>query len=175
MRTNLHPSRELLANRTIEQLTELVQWSDLIVFDFLTANVDRLVNNLFNLQWNSEMMSSPTHNLEARTKDELLVFLDNESGLFHSYRLLDKYAHYHDDLLAALCMFRPSTAKALKRLHQEKSASRELMDLYRQQEPLHWMLPPMPESNQKTLEQRIAKVVDQINRCESRYTSRDLT
>lgn len=168
---NLHPSLSLLGNRSLEGLVELVQWSDLIVFDYLNANVDRLVNNMFNLQWNSDMMRSATHNLESQSGDGLLVFFDNESGLFHSYRLLDKYSHYHEALLSSLCVFRASTAAALKRLHSSGSVVPELMALYRSEEPLHWMLPDIPENNAKILENRIRRVVDQIHRCESRYAT----
>lgn len=35
----------------IPRLVELAQWSDLIVFDYLIANLDRVVNNLYNHQW----------------------------------------------------------------------------------------------------------------------------
>ena len=121
------------------------------------------------------MMNSPAHNLEVRSEDGLLVFLDNESGLFHSYRLLDKYAHYHDSLLGALCVFKKGTADALKKLHEQNKAGEQLMEVYRQEEPKNWMLPPMPESNQKILQERIAKVVDQINRCESRYSNKEFS
>ena len=168
--TNLHPSAGILRNRTLQDLRELVQWSDLIIFDYLTANVDRVVNNMFNQQWNSEMMQNPTHNLEQSKKDGVLVFLDNESGLFHSYRLLDKYSQYHERLLGALCIFRRHTVDILRRLHKEGSVGEELMKLYRQEEPLHWMLPGLPHGNAKVLKERVGNVVAQISRCESRYS-----
>lgn len=90
--------------RDLKDATEMAQWSDLLVFDYLTANLDRVVNNLYNLQWNRAMLRSPAHNL-ARSQD-LLLFLDNESGLLHGYRLLDKYEPYHALLLNGLCYFR---------------------------------------------------------------------
>lgn len=88
----------------LKDAIEMAQWSDLLVFDYLTANLDRVVNNLYNLQWNRAMLRSPAHNL-ARSTD-LLLFLDNESGLLHGYRLLDKYEPYHALLLNGLCFFR---------------------------------------------------------------------
>lgn len=90
-------------------LIELAQWSDLVVFDYLIAHLDRVVNNLYNYQWNSEIMAAPAHNLVKDPATELLLFLDNESGLLHGYRLLSKYQAYHSLLLENLCVFRRST------------------------------------------------------------------
>lgn len=48
-----HEMDSLEKNKTniIAKLVELAQWSDLIVFDYLIANLDRVVNNLYNHQW----------------------------------------------------------------------------------------------------------------------------
>lgn len=92
----------------LRNLVELAQWSDLVVFDYLIAHLDRVVNNLYNFQWNADIMEAPAHNL-AKDKSDLLLFLDNESGLLHGYRLLEKYEAYHSLLLENLCVFRRST------------------------------------------------------------------
>ncbi|CAG2115020.1 unnamed protein product, partial [Medioppia subpectinata] len=107
----LHPVAEDIGALNVTQLTELVQWSDLIVFDYLTANLDRFVNNMVNEKWNREMMTNPVHNLLKVRSSGLLVFIDNESGLLHGYRLLDKYERQHWSVLRALCIFRETTAK----------------------------------------------------------------
>ena len=168
----LYPSTDLLNDRDLTDLAELVQWSDLIILDYLTANVDRVVNNLFNKQWNPDMMDSPAHNLLRHTASNLLVFLDNESGLFHSYRLLDKYAGYHSDLLKALCIFRKSTADVIKRLHEHQSVGAELRELLVSQEPLVSYLPAMPDKNVKTLQSRVDDVYTQITYCERNFGTR---
>ncbi|XP_005047031.1 PREDICTED: four-jointed box protein 1, partial [Ficedula albicollis] len=77
------------------QLVELVQWSDLILFDYLTANFDRLVSNLFSLQWDPRVMRRATSNL-LRGPDGGLVFMDNEAGLVHGYRLLAMWDPYNE-------------------------------------------------------------------------------
>ena len=164
----LHPTLGILGGKTVSELCDLLQWSDLIVFDYLTANLDRLVNNMFNRQWNAEMMSNPAHNLE-RTKDGSLVFLDNESGLFHGYRLLEKYHGYHESLLNSLCVFRESTAKAVKVLHKSKSVAEELHKLFSEGEIHHRHLPSIPEKNVSVLQDRLARVYDQIVKCEALY------
>ncbi|KAK3097612.1 hypothetical protein FSP39_011405 [Pinctada imbricata] len=139
----LHPTARTLLGTAKRDLCDLVQWSDLIIFDYLTANLDRVVNNMFNKQWNDQMMDSPAHNLE-RSRDGQLVFLDNESGLFHGYRLLDKYANYHKSLLDSLCVFRPSTAEAIEKLHTSQSIGDELHKLYRANEEFNSFIPKIP-------------------------------
>lgn len=147
-------------------LCELLQWSDLIIFDYLTANLDRVVNNLFNLQWNDRMMSKPAHNLE-KTSDGRLIFLDNESGLFHGYRLLDKYAPYHESLLNSLCVFRKSTIDAIKRLVGTDSITDSLQALFEHHEPLHRNIPRIPAKNIKILKSRMQTVLQHVQKCES--------
>ena len=164
----LHPTLGILGKKSLPELCDLLQWSDLIVFDYLTANLDRLVNNMFNRQWNAEMMNNPAHNLE-RTKGGSLVFLDNESGLFHGYRLLEKYHSYHESLLASLCVFRASTANAVKVLHKADSVGDELHKLFSEGEVHHRHLPSIPEKNVSVLKDRLAKVYDQIVKCEALY------
>ena len=164
-------SHQLVINRTTEELGQLVQWSDLLVFDYLTANLDRVVNNMFNQQWNPSMMDNAAHNLERDPGTGRLLFLDNESGLFHSYRLLEKYHHYHDKLLSALCVFRGDMVKAIKDLHQAQDAGTRLMNLVRQSETLADLVPRLPDKNAAILQQRIADVYQQITRCERIYTS----
>lgn len=164
----LHPTTEILGGRSKEELCDLLQWSDLVIFDYLTANLDRIVNNMFNKQWNAEMMNNPAHNLE-RTKAGSLVFLDNESGLFHGYRLLDKYSGFHEALLASLCVFRDSTVRAVKVLHKSKSVGAELKKLFMEGEVHHKRLPTIPDKNVQILQDRLANVYDQIIRCEQLY------
>ncbi|XP_076445740.1 four-jointed box protein 1-like [Babylonia areolata] len=164
----LHPTWDTLGGRTLPELCDLLQWSDLIVFDYLTANLDRLVNNMFNRQWNTEMMNNPAHNLE-RTEAGSLVFLDNESGLFHGYRLLDKYQGYHQALLASLCVFRDSTARAVKTLHASGTVGQQLQQLVRAGEPHHALLPALPDKNLHVLTDRLAAVHRHILTCEALY------
>lgn len=147
-------------------LCDLLQWSDLIVFDYLTANLDRVVNNLFNLQWNSRMMSKPAHNLEQGASGNL-VFLDNESGLFHGYRLLDKYNTYHHSLLNSLCVFKKQTIDKIKHYLVTDSISDSLQSIFEANEPLHRHVPRVPAKNIKTLKARMNDILQQVQKCES--------
>lgn len=162
----------LKENMDRNELITLAQWSDLLIFDYLTANLDRMVNNLYNMQWNPAMMDSPAHNLARDSRTGLLVFLDNESGLLHGYRLLDKYDIYHKSLLDSLCVFRRSTVESLRHLQTEKNVGNLLSDMLktRDQSVLEF-LPFLPEKSIKTLNYRIEQVLDQVAKCQSLYGS----
>ncbi|KAL1139612.1 hypothetical protein AAG570_006594 [Ranatra chinensis] len=165
----LHPPDVSAAKPGKEAFVELAQWSDLIVFDYLTANLDRIVNNLYNLQWNPGMMEAPAHNLARQAGSRLLVFLDNESGLLHGYRLLDKYESYHSVLLDALCVFRRSTVDVIDRLRKDNSVGRllngNLLDFDDRE-----IIPGLPEKSVKILNDRLNRVHDQVEWCKKQYS-----
>ncbi|CAG2064926.1 unnamed protein product [Timema podura] len=165
---HLHPTD--VPGGANESHAELAQWSDLVVLDYLTANLDRVVNNLYNLQWNPAMMDAPAHNLARDPSSGLLLFLDNESGLLHGYRLLDKYEHFHASLLRALCVFRRSTADVVRRLHLDGDVGEKLqLSLADNPPEVRDLLPPLPERSVKILNERIARVHEQISWCEGQY------
>ncbi|KPI96393.1 Protein four-jointed [Papilio xuthus] len=162
-----------LTKSTIQLFVELAQWSDLIIFDYLTANLDRIVNNLFNYQWNVNIMDGPAHNLARKMDSGLLLFLDNESGLLHGYRLLKKYNVYHSLMLDNLCVFRKRTVDSLKSLY-EQSVGVKLSEMFHQKNNavIRDILPPLPEKNAKILHERIGKVLTQIEKCEQAFANR---
>lgn len=61
-----------------DELRELVQWSDLFIFDYLLGNTDRIASLISNLQWHQQMLSMPVHNIAD--DDGRFIFMDNESG-----------------------------------------------------------------------------------------------
>ncbi|XP_071440788.1 extracellular serine/threonine protein kinase four-jointed [Hetaerina americana] len=171
--TSSTAARTVLSPALLKQLAELAQWSDLLVFDYLTANLDRVVNNLYNLQWNPAMLDSPAHNL-ARLQEGHLLFLDNESALLHGYRLLPKYERYHASLLDSACVFRRSTADAIRRLKAKRPEVGEaLRRSFQNFDPeFRDVLPFLPEKSLKILNLRIERVHEHIIDCQRRYESR---
>lgn len=172
----LHPvdvqlmGMELVKDRAA--IVELAQWSDLIVFDYITANLDRIVNNLYNMQWNPAMMASPTHNLDRDPNTGQLIFLDNESGLLHGYRLLDKYEPYHRAMLDALCIFRRSTVNKIREYVRRGDIGTVLRANFRRAHPqMHNYLPTLPERSVKILNQRLKSVLAIVDQCQSLYPS----
>lgn len=95
----------------------LLQWSDLIVFDFVIGHSDRIFNTLLNLQWYSKMMDQNVHNLWKTTKGGRFLLLDNESGFWMGYKLgweeQPKF-EMQERFLAKLCVFRSSTVNRIK-------------------------------------------------------------
>lgn len=173
----LYPVWEELGHLADDEIIELVQWSDLIVLDYLTANLDRMLNNMINERWNPQMMDSPAHNLLRQEQSNLLLFLDNESGLFHGYRLLKKYEPIHRSLLDSVCIFRQSTVAQLEKLHQmdETQFVAILCAHYR-----NYVLDGgsscltsaiLPRTNLHTLRRRIAQVLQQVDHCRAKFSS----
>lgn len=160
-------------DKTLSRLIELAQWSDLIVFDYLIANLDRVVNNLYNFQWNADIMAAPAHNLARQSDSQLLVFLDNESGLLHGYRLLKKYEAYHGLLLDNLCVFRQPTIDALQKL-RDHGVGKKLQNLFEKSTSLSTrdVLPPLPDKSIKILIDRIDRVLGQVQKCRELFSSR---
>lgn len=152
------------------QLVELVQWSDLILFDYLTANFDRLVSNLFSLQWDPRVMHRATSNLH-RAPNGGLVFLDNEAGLVHGYRLLAMWDKYNEPLLRSVCVFREATAQRVRELHRLRNAATELLRLYRTREPLAELLGFLSDQQAQLLQDRVDFVHKHILHCKARAAS----
>ncbi|XP_062974498.1 four-jointed box protein 1 [Elgaria multicarinata webbii] len=149
------------------QLVELVQWSDLILFDYLTANFDRLVSNLFSLQWDPRVMHRATSNLH-RGPNGGLIFLDNEAGLVHGYRLLAMWDKYNEPLLRSVCVFREATAQRVRDLHRLRNAASELLRLYRTREPLAELLGFLSDQQAQLLQERIDFVHKHILHCKAK-------
>lgn len=177
----LHPNESNLTKKTSD-LIELVQWSDLIVLDYLTANLDRMLNNMINERWNPQMMESPAHNLlkinnnHNKKRSNLLVFLDNESGLFHGYRLLAKYESFHRSLLNSICIFRRSTIEQLQELSSlnDMELAGKIGQEYNrytigQQFNSISMGNIIPRKNLSILRRRMASVLSQVDHCRTRF------
>ena len=151
-------------------LLHLLQWSDMILFDFLIGNFDRVVSNLFNLQWYSRSLIEPIENL-LQLNSGLFVLIDNEDGFSHGYRLLEKYDPYHLKLLKKLCIFRKETVNRLK--HLNNLTASELWDLlWRSLKRTNGnssvldYIPKMSERNRAVLKHRIHLVNGYISNCD---------
>ncbi|XP_060770974.1 four-jointed box protein 1 [Neoarius graeffei] len=164
----LRPLEPELQNKSRAQLLELVQWSDLVVFDYITANFDRLVSNLFSLQWDAKAMQRDASNL-LRTPRGGLVFLDNEAGLVHGYRVLDMWEKYHSAARASVCVFRRRTARRVAELHERRDARARLLQLYRNSEPFASDLGFLSDEHAKILQDRIDSVHEHILHCKEEH------
>ncbi|KAM6960979.1 four-jointed box protein 1 [Aplochiton taeniatus] len=167
--SGLHPLREELRNRTTAELLELMQWTDLIIFDYLSANFDRLVSNLFSLQWDSHVMERETNNLLKTPRGDL-VFIDNEAGLVHGYRVLDMWEKYHSTVLGSVCVFRKKTAQRVIELHRRRNTRTRLLEVYLDSEPLSSELGFLSDQHAGVLQNRIDKLYKHILHCKGKYS-----
>ncbi|KAK2842066.1 hypothetical protein Q5P01_012266 [Channa striata] len=167
--SGLHPALGDLWNKTTAELLELMQWSDLIMFDYLTANFDRLVSNLFSLQWDPRVMERDTNNLLKTPRGDL-VFIDNEAGLVHGFRVLNMWEKYHKTVLGSVCVFRRRTAQRVAELHRRRDSRNRLLELYRDSEPLSPELGFLSDEHAGVLQDRIDRLYKHILHCKSKYS-----
>lgn len=166
--SGLHPRLQELRNKTTAELLELMQWTDLILFDYLTANFDRLVSNLFSRQWDSRVMERDTNNL-LKTPNGDIVFIDNEAGLVHGFRVLDMWEKYHSAVLSSVCVFRRRTAQRVAELHTRRDSRKVLLELYRDSEPLSSQLGFLSDEHAGILQERIGRLHKHIAHCRGTY------
>lgn len=166
--SGLYPALRCFKNKTTAELLELMQWSDLIVFDYLTANFDRLVSNLFSLQWDPHVMERDTNNL-LKTPYGHLVFIDNEAGLVHGFRVLNMWEKYHHSVLSSVCVFRKRTMQRVAELHRRRDSRRKLLALYRDSEPLSQELGFLSDEHAAVLQDRIDRLYQHILQCKEKY------
>ncbi|XP_026070777.1 four-jointed box protein 1-like [Carassius auratus] len=160
----LQLSPETVSNMTVTYLVELMQWSDLIIFDYLTANFDRIVSHIFSLQWDARVMERTTNNL-LKTINGHLLFIDNEAGIVHGYRVLDLWERYHRLLLGSSCIFRRSTVRRISEMKRSGDSAKLLCELYRAREPLARELGSLSQEHALTLQNRIDVVYKHIQQC----------
>lgn len=158
------PASWTLENMSSSDLRDFMQWTDLVLFDYLTANFDRIASHLFSLQWDRRAMERPTNNLLRTTKGRLL-FIDNEAGLIHGYRVLDHWEHLHQTLLNSTCMFRERTVQRLAELTRSRSAAQQLRRVYQAREPFARELGFLSEAQMATLQNRVDTLYRHFQQC----------
>ncbi|TRZ04410.1 hypothetical protein DNTS_013280 [Danionella cerebrum] len=157
-------SAERVSNTTSSYLLELMQWGDLILFDYLTANFDRIVSHMFSLQWDARVMERTTNNLLKTISGDLL-FIDNEAGFVHGYRVLNMWERYHKVLLSLSCVFRRGTARRISELERTRSSARLLNERFRAKEPLWREIGALTDAHARILNDRIEGVHRHIKQC----------
>lgn len=152
--------------------SRILQWSDMIVFDFIIGHSDRIFNALFNLQWNSQMLRRPVHNLLKTKQSHRLLLFDNESGFWLGYRMgqQDPFKYeLQERYLKRLCIFRSQTIKHVESLllPGETSAFKKLekyIDVV-DSVSLQMVNKPLSADQRKEFESRLRLVVKQVKSC----------
>ncbi|MPC57468.1 Four-jointed box protein 1 [Portunus trituberculatus] len=134
------------------ELVRLLQWSDLLLFDFLTANYDRVAYMLDAAEGEGrpDVLVGTVHNLVLNRATGGLWLLDNESGLVDGYSVLygngdptqaTRFASFHRKLLRSMCLFRRTTIGAVLGLSAHPKPHELLVEFARDNEPLLYLLP----------------------------------
>ncbi|XP_076328830.1 uncharacterized protein LOC143235012 [Tachypleus tridentatus] len=135
------------------QLVELAQWSDLIIFDYVTGNYDRVASmqDAADRERKPSILRETIHNLVKSRKTSAIWLIDNESGLLDSYSLLyggangineeSRFISFHKDMLSTMCIFRKSTTNHLFWLYRQQLPYSILLEFIKKFEPLFVRLP----------------------------------
>lgn len=176
-------SISILGSKNLKELSkkdliQLLQWSDLLVFDYLTGNYDRVayMQDAAQKEGRPQILSGTIHNLVRRKTTDALWLLDNESGLMDAYTLLystadpiqsSRFHAFHKQMLESMCIFRRSTMEAVLGLHRHPEPHVVLVDFVKQHEALFHLLPD-PLGNPlfvKYFPLRVKEVHDWISKC----------
>ena len=156
------------ANHTGEENIRLMQWSDMIVFDFLSGHMDRIFNTLANLQWNSKMMDKTVHNLE-KTDSGTLVLLDNESTFWMGYVSGRKKSSNYDiqiEFLKRTCLFRKKTIEAVSKLLSSGRPDVILEEYIKASDPYSYeTMPKLNSWEREDFKSRLETVLEHIQLC----------
>ncbi|XP_068218991.1 uncharacterized protein [Palaemon carinicauda] len=159
-------------------LIKLLQWSDLLVFDYLTGNYDRVayMQDAAEKEGRLRVLSGTVHNLVRSKATDALWLLDNESGLIDAYALLygtadpdqsNRFHLFHRQMLESMCIFRRSTMEVILGLHRHQEPHVFLVNFAKRHEPLFHLLPD-PLQNPlfvKYFPVRVKEVHDWITSC----------
>ncbi len=149
----------------------LLQWSDMIVFDFVIGHSDRIFNTLLNLQWYSKMMDKPVHNLWKTDKDGKFLLIDNESGFWMGYKLGwndQRKTDMQAQFLKKLCVFRTPTVDQVSWLIKdaENNPKSKLEDYIKSVDPQSFgLLRKMSRKEGNEFDSRLRKVDSHIKSC----------
>ena len=168
---------------TVSQAGELADWSDLVVFDFITANYDRVASlqDAVQREGRPEILSERVPNLLTSKTTGRLWMIDNEAGILDGYSLLyptdremegeaERFQQMHRDLLHTLCVFKRSTVAAVFALYKSGDAASLLEQLIARNEPLYQeMISHLPGGQQAWrphFHQRIEEVWVWMKQCQ---------
>ena len=162
-----------VVNLSMAEKSRVMEWTDMIVFDFVIGHTDRLFNALINSKWNSQMMEKPVHNLKKTASSSDLVLIDNESGFDFGYvaaKQKEEYYKLQISFLESICVFRTPTIRALGSIiGTEGTPPSALLEKYiRQVDPLSYSaLRIWRDSSQKEFSKRVAETLNRVHECAS--------
>ncbi|XP_041365524.1 four-jointed box protein 1-like [Gigantopelta aegis] len=162
-----------------KDISNIIQWGSMIIFDYLTGNYDRVAS----MQDGAEEQNTQTviqddiRNLRKSTKTGKFWLIDNESGLLDAYELLyrsfdygERFVRFHKQMLQTMCIFQHPLVEALRNLHNSIKPHELLEQFARKYEPYY---DKVPRDHTHSLfhtmfSKRLSDVISWIQHCESR-------
>ena len=147
----------------------LYQWSNMIIFDYLTGNSDRLFCSLVNMQWAPSVLHNPIHNL-GRTRSGSLVLYDNESAFAIGYNAFQKYSQkikfLHVYFVEKLCFFNHHVMETLSEHVGKRDLLIETELRLQSYDKLGFTdVGQLSQKSHQEFMKRTKKVLDQFNNC----------
>lgn len=174
-------TNEYLNSASPEERSLIMQWSDLLVFDFIVGHSDRVFNSLFNLQWNNLMLQRPVHNLLKTKRSQKLILFDNESGFWFGYKMgwrEPSNFEMQERFLKKMCIFRDRTLQRLRYLLRGNEtvspasgvaleSPSQRLDRYIKDTDLgsFQMVEPLGAEQRQEFESRLRLVLKQVGKC----------
>jgi len=169
----------------VTEAAELAQWSDLVVFDYLTANYDRVASmqDAAEKENRPEILSETVHNLAKSTRTGSLWLIDNESGMLDAYNLLypqfedseakkegNRFKNMQRDMLQTTCIFKRSTVDKIFGLYKNGDTVSLLNDFINRNEPFYGELlrsiPGQDSAFRKHFQERVVEVWTWMKQCQ---------
>jgi len=174
-----------LRDLSVVQAAELAQWSDMVVFDYITGNYDRIASMQDGAEKENrpEILSETVHNVVRSTATGSLWMIDNESGLLDAYNLLypqsadswmkkeaARFLRMHKDMLQTLCVFRRSTVNKVFSLYKQGDAVSLLSQFVSRNEPyfkeMMGYLQGQDKAWRKHFQERVEEVWTWMKQCQ---------
>ncbi|XP_077980181.1 four-jointed box protein 1-like [Glandiceps talaboti] len=177
----LHPDHPRFENISLAEIVLLIQYTDMIILDYITGNNDRLVYHLFYafLKNDTFLLDYATHNLQLANNKLWLV--DNEGSfpigytffLRHTYNISNIFT----DMLQSVCIFKKETVERLTWLNRIGNPARLLWEMVITHDSLADIGYPNMMCDQDTdvtiqvewveiLEERLKDVLEWISLCQ---------
>ena len=157
------------------ELGYLLQWSDLIIADYISGETDRLVQYLSNQVNNPRF---PKHerlvsNLAIDATGQLIVY-DSERAFGDGYYIAqhnEQFLMFQEFFFNRLCFFNPPTLQRIKQISTYPSPASTFEAYVQQEDPKAMsMVQPFSESEKATFNHRMTEALNRIKLCLGKHT-----
>ena len=150
---------------TTEEKRNALQWSNLIILDYLTAETDRLVSTPINRQHPDRIMDGIVYNLGTALDGRLVAF-DNERSFIRTNKRDQRQKNFQKYFLDKLCLFDTDTVSTLQWLNDQPDPALHLESTVEALDPDSFRLIYKLSSYSRTLfNQRLSSLLRQIKHC----------